>query len=168
MATLANTNADTPNLDKAWESQSLSATKTPSPTPSPSSERTYTLYAAATISDQEVSGMTDSEPVQDTHHEELTNKSASLETMLVQLLCQQVQTLTNTAKHKQQLSNDLERSLLPRKKQLDCMDSCRKHKQTQHNSASSRVADDRNKPAPIDEDCLTVWDNYLPKHDDDL
>lgn len=89
--------------------------------------------------------------------------------MLVVQLCEQVQTLTNTAEQKQHLSNDLERSQLPREKRLDCKDSCRKHKQTQHNSASSRVADDRNKPAPIDEDRLTVWwDNYLPKHDVDL
>ena len=163
------TNGDTEQfLDRAWDNRPRaevppSTNQTQFRKPS-SSERMYASYAAATVSDQ-MSGMTESDTPRDIIHEELRNKIASLEAM-IERLCHQVQVLTNTTVHQQ--SADQDGSFDHREKRLDRKDSPRKHKQSQKYSASSGIAEDTNEPAPTNEDRLTVWDNYLPRNDDDL
>ena len=110
--------------------------------------------------------MTESEPPQDARHEELANKIATLEAMIVQK-CQQVQALTNTSAQ-EQTSQDHDGSLSHCGKRLDQKDSPRKHKKSQQYSAPSSVAEDTNESAPMDGDCLTVWDDYLPNLENDL
>ncbi len=155
-------------LDRAWDkrpSAEVPASKNQTQFSKSSSERTYSsYYAAATVSDQ-MSVMTESDTPPDIIHEELRNKIATLEAT-IERLCHQVQVLTNTTVHQQ--SADQDRSFDHREKRLDRKDSPRKHKQSQKYSASSGIAEDTNEPAPTNEDRLTVWDDYLPRNDDDL
>ena len=163
------TNGDTEQfLDRAWDNRPRaevppSTNQTQFRKPS-SSERMYASYAAATVSDQ-MSVMTESDTPPDIIHEELRNKIATLEAT-IERLCHQVQVLTNTTVHQQ--SADQDGSFDHREKRLDRKDSPRKHKQSQKYSASSGIAEDTNEPAPTNEDRLTVWDDYLPRNDDDL
>jgi hypothetical protein len=147
------------DLDSAWDQQT--ATTHPSTVPSPTRRtpgKTYASYAAATVSDQ-VSGMTEPDPARDPRHDELSNKIAHLEAMIVQL-CQQVQSLTNSAHHNDEQTR-------PSGKRIDRKDSPRKHKKPHQYSAPSSVEEDTNEPAPMEEDRITVWDDYLTKPKDD-
>jgi hypothetical protein len=151
-------------LDRAWEtptaqSQSMSPTAR-----HPATGKTYASYASATISDQ-VSGITESDPPRDLRHEELSNKIATLETMIFQL-CQQVQLFTANAAQRQD-SHQLVDFMHHRDKRPDRKDSPRKHKKSQQYSAPSSDKDDTDESAPMDEDRLTVWDDYSPKPKDD-
>lgn len=113
-----------------------------------------------------MSGMTESDP-RDTRHEELTNKIATLEAMITQL-CQQVQILANNASSGQNKTTfDQDDPSVHREKRQDQKDSPRKHKKPQAYSASSYVDEDINEQAPMTEDRLTAWDDYLPKPTND-
>lgn len=152
------TNEEDQYLDRAWEqkidetSQSTMSSSIPRRTGT-----TYASYAAAaTVSDQ-VSGMTETEPSRDQKHEELSNKIAHLESMIAQL-CQQVQSLTNRSPP---CHDD---SLQPEGKRIDRKASPMKHKKAQQYSASSCAEEGTQESAPMDDDCLTVWDDYSPKN----
>jgi hypothetical protein len=156
-------------LNRAWDNRMGStiqqSTNHSTNTRSQYSERTYTSYAAATVSDQ-VSGITESDTPRDLRHEELTNKIATLEA-IIERLCQQVQVLTNAAAQPQ-ASTDPDVPLNHREKRLDRKESPRKHKQSKQYSAPSGIAEDNHEPAPMDDDRLTVWDDYEINHDNDL
>ena len=118
-----------------------------------------------TISDQ-VPGITESSLPRDLCHEELSNKIATLETIILQL-CQQVQLLTVPAAQQQDPLHT--RVYMHRRdKRPDRKDNPRKHKKSQQHSALSSDTNNTDaESAPMDEDCLTVWDNYTPKPKDD-
>ena len=150
------TNEDVQYLDSAWEHKTV---ETPQTTSTSSSIHrpigtSYASYAAATVSDQ-VSGMTETEPSRDQQHEELHNKIAHLEAMIVQL-CHQVQSLTNQSIHQDEYPQ-------PVGKRLDRKESPRKHKQAQQYTAPSSAEEGTQEPAPMDEDRPTAWDDYSPK-----
>ena len=151
------TNEEDQYLDKAWEQRTEETSQS---TTSSSIHRrtgtTYASYAAATVSDQ-VSGMTETEPSRDQKHEELSNKIAHLESMIAQL-CQQVQSLTNRPPP---CNDDF---LQPEGKRTDRKVSPMKHKKAQQYSAFSCAEEGTHESAPMDDDCLTVWDDYLPKN----
>ena len=148
-------NEDVQYLDSAWEHRTVDTSQT---TTSSSIHRstgtTYASYAAATVSDQ-VSGMTETEPSRDQQHEELRNKIAHLEAMIV-ILCHQVQSLTNQSIHQDEFTQ-------PVGKRLDKKESPRKHKQAQQYTAPSSAEEGTHEPAPMDEDRPTAWDDYSPK-----
>jgi hypothetical protein len=106
--------------------------------------------------------MTETDTPRDLRHEELSNKIATLETMILQL-CQQVQLLNAAAAQQQDQSADLHH----RDKRIDMKNSPRKHKKAQTYSATSSDKEDTDDGAPMDEDHLTVWDDYAPKPKDD-
>lgn len=98
----------------------------------------------------------------------MTNKIATLEAM-IERLCQQVQVLTNTAVQPQASTNPPpDAPLNHREKRIDRKESPRKHKQSKQYSAPSDIEEDNHEPAPMDEDQLTVWDDYETNHDNDL
>jgi hypothetical protein len=161
-------NEDGSRLDRAWDNRTAETTQSTTQTLAHrrSSERTYASYAAATVSDQ-VSGMTESDTPRDVRHEELTNKIATLEAM-IERLCHQVQALTKSAEQQQRSPDPEDTANQHRGKRTDRKDSPRKHKQHQQHSAPSGIEEDMTEPAaPMDEDRLTVWDDYLPHNDDD-
>jgi hypothetical protein len=164
MATHDTSGNDT-HLDSAWDNLNTAGKQsTASVSTNSSSGRVYASYASAAISDQ-MSGMTESDP-RDTRHEELTNKIATLEAMITQL-CQQVQILAKNASNQNKTTFDQDDPSVHREKRLDQKDSPRKHKKSQAYSASSYVEEDINEQAPMTEDCLTAWDDYLPKPTND-
>ena len=115
--------------------------------------RTYASYASATTSDQ-VSGMTEPDQPRDVKHEELREKIATLEAMLVQL-CQQVKQLTDVSAQ-QQSPSDLEDYAHHHGKRIDRKESPRKHKKAQQFSAHPSVEEDTKESAPMTEDHLTA------------
>ncbi|KAI2499827.1 hypothetical protein MHU86_14644 [Fragilaria crotonensis] len=109
-----------------------------SPTSKHMSGRKYSSYAAATattVSDQ-VSGITESEQLRDVQHEELRNKIATLEAMIVQL-CQQVQVLTDNSnsRSQQDLADESDYVQHNGKRQDTKEWTPRKHKKAQQYSA---------------------------------
>jgi hypothetical protein len=156
--------ADVNNLDNAWDNQTAENARSKAPNPAyRSSRKSHTSYAAATISDQ-MSGITESDP-RDARHEELNNKIATLEATVARL-CQQVQLLVN-GPALQPSTPGQETESLHREKRLDRKDSPRKHKKAQTYYAPSNVEEDINEPAPMDDDRLTVWDDYLTPANND-
>jgi hypothetical protein len=162
----ADTDAEGNDLDYAWASN-----QTPEIAPKPFVQsplhrtpgKSYASYASAAVSDQ-MSGMTESDP-RDVRHEELANKITTLEATIIQL-CQQVQLLANaSAQQKSHEGHDDESR--HREKRLDRKDSPRKHKQAQTYSATSHADEGINEPAPMEDDRLTVWDDYQNHSSDD-
>ena len=153
------------DLDNAWapakhDTSHVKARAHPKPP-----VRTHASYASATVSDQ-VSGMTEPDPVQrDLKHEELSGKIATLEAMIMRL-CQQVQALTETSTHNQHSPNPEVYAQHPGKRQ-DLKDTPKKYKRAQQLSAHSSAEEDTQEKAPMEEDRLTAWDDYLPQHKDD-
>ena len=148
-----------PYLDSAWEEQGIAKTASQSSSGITTrshrpSGKTFESYAAATVSDQ-VSGMTEPEQSRDARHEELTIKIATLEATIAEL-CEQVQLLANSNAHNDEQMHHCG-------KRIDMKDTPRKHKRAQQYSAPSSVEEDTNETAPMDEDRLTAWDDYLPK-----
>ena len=110
--------------------------------------------------------MTEPDPVQrDLKHEELSGKIATLEAMIMRL-CQQVQALTETSTHNQHSPNPEVYAQHPGKRQ-DLKDTPKKYKRAQQLSTHSSAEEDTQEKAPMEEDRLTAWDDYLPQHKDD-
>jgi hypothetical protein len=103
--------------------------------------------------------MTETEPSRDQQHEELHNKIAQLEAMIVQL-CHQVQSLTNQSIHQDEFPQ-------PLGKRLDRKESPRKHKQAQQYTAPSSAEEGTHEPAPMNEDRPTGGTISPPKHNND-
>jgi hypothetical protein len=109
--------------------------------------------------------MTEPETPPDPRHDKLSSKIAALEAMVVQL-CLQVQRLTNYSDHQQQLLSNHEGSAQHLGKRQDVKETPRKHKKPIQYSAPSCAEDDTTKPAPMNDDRITTWDDYLPEHKD--
>jgi hypothetical protein len=104
--------------------------------------------------------MTESDTPRDVRHEELTNKIATLEAT--------IERFTKSAEQQQRSPDPEDAANQHRGKRTDRKDSPRKHKLHQQHSAPSGIEEDTTEPAaPMDEDRLTVWDDYLPHNDDD-
>jgi hypothetical protein len=151
------------SLDRAWETRPAVHSKTTETSASyqPTQKKPFASYAAATVSDQ-VSGITESEQIRDARHEELRSKIDTLEALVVQL-CHQVQALTaNVAPPPARDAYDS-----PHGKRPDLQDTPRKHKKPHNYSAASDVEEDTNERAPMNDDHLTVWDDYESKSTND-
>ena len=160
-------NDDAPDLDRVWGTQASTPEPSSASTSSRINVRTHASYAAATVSDQ-VSGITDSEPSpRDVKHEDLSMKIASLEAMVAALL-QQVQLLATAPVAQSntpiQTPGD---SYYPQGKGQDVKDTPRKHKRSHDHDADSGVKDGSKESAPMDDDRLTVWDDYLTNSKND-
>ncbi len=157
---------DVQYLDSAWEQRTAeTAQSTVQTPPHPPQGKTYASYASAATSDQ-VSGMTEPDAPRDDRHDELNKKIATLEAMVVQL-CQQVQRLTNYSDQQQTFfSNHEDNNAMHPGKRQDLKETPRKHKKALQYSTPSIVAEDINEPAPMNDDRLTAWDDYLPEQKD--
>ena len=112
-----------------------------------------------------MSGMTEPVP-RDTRHEELTNKIATVEALIGQL-CQQVLQLLTNASAQNTIASILDEQHFHREKRLDQKDSPRKRKKPQTYSASPNVEQDISEQAPMTEDRLTAWEDYISKRTND-